>query len=67
MNVTEERYKLMHAVEKVDSKNFFSLSKNTRTPGHQMKLFRADSEYDIISTSLDKVLEFTATGYTAPF
>ena len=33
-----EVYKIMHGVENVDRETFFSLSQNTRTQGHPMKL-----------------------------
>ena len=33
-----EVYKIMHGVENVDKETFFSLSQNTRTRGHPMKL-----------------------------
>ena len=33
-----EVYKVMHGLENVDRETFFSLSQNTRTRGHPMKL-----------------------------
>ena len=33
-----EVYKIMHGVEKVDRETFFSLTQNSRTRGHPMKL-----------------------------
>lgn len=41
-----EVYPIMHSIERMDTKNFFSLSQNTRTQGHPVKLtgsrFRMD-------------------------
>ena len=62
-----EMYKVMHGMDKrIDRETFFSLSQNTRTQGHPMKLavgrFRTNKRKHFFIQRIVKIMELTTKG-----